>query len=267
MTTEVTMHRWILLGVLACAAYPAAAQSSADAAPWSGPYVGVYGVGSSSDVLGVSRRGDGSFGTNANDESADDSFRGAGAGFLLGYRHQYGNGIVVGLETDLSGLRQEGREDTRVSAANAWNGMTQASIVRETPWLSTARLRLGYALGPVLLDVTGGVAVASIVETRTQYEGLSGPSRTVARFSETDRAHPIGWTLGLGGVWRMSDAWALRMDYLRAQFDDVSLAFSDARGGVVSGSGFASVQGRSISNEVRIEMVRFGLTYSFGARR
>jgi hypothetical protein len=65
----------------------------------------------------------------------------------------------------------------------------------------------------------------------------------------------------------MSDAWALRMDYLRARFDDVSLAFSDARGGVVTGSGFASVQGRSINNDVQIDMVRIGVTYSFGTSR
>ncbi len=267
MDMHVSIPRAVLLGAMMLAATSAAAQSSRASSAWSGAYLGVFGVGGSTQVHGVSRRGDGSFGSNANDESADDAFRGAGAGLLLGYRHQYGNGIVVGLETDLSGLRQEGREDTLVSAANAWNGMTQASIVRETPWLSTARVRLGYALGPVLLDVTGGVAVASIVETRTQYEGLNGPSRTVARFSETDRAYPVGWTVGLGALWRMSDAWALRMDYLRARFDDVSLAFSDARGGVVTGSGFASVQGRSINNDVQIDMVRIGVTYSFGTSR
>lgn len=267
MNVRSTTAKTVLLAASLVATTSAAAQSSQDATSRSGAYMGLYGVGSSNDVHGVSRRGDGSFGSNANDESADDCFRGAGAGLLLGFQHQYGNGIVAGVETDWALLHQEGREDTRVAAANAWNGMTQASILRETQWLSTARLLLGVALGPLMVNVTGGIAMASLSETRTQYEGVSGPTQTVARFSETDRAHPIGWTLGVGGVWRMNDAWSLRMDYLRAQFNNVSLAFPDARGGVVSGSGFASVQGRAVTNDVSIDMVRIGLTYSFGARR
>lgn len=267
MRVHRSMPRGILLGAMAFAATPAMAQSSLVSASWSGAYISVYGVGASSDVRGVSSKGDGSFGANANDESADDSFRGKGAGLLLGYQHQYGNGIVAGLETDWAGLRQEGREDTLVNSANAWFGMTQASIVRETQWLSTARLRLGYASGPFMLNITGGLAMASLVETRSQYEGLSGPTQTVARFSETEHAHPIGWTWGVGGAWRMNDAWSLRVDYLSAQFNDVSLTFPNARGGVVSGSGFASVQGRSVTNDVHVEMLRVGLTYSFGANR
>lgn len=261
------MPRGLLLAVLGLAAPPALADSSQRTATWSGPYLSVYGVGIASDVRGVSKRGDGTFGANASVESADDAFRGAGAGLLLGYQHQFEGGILLGLETDWAGLRQEGRQDTLVNAANAWSGMTQSSIVRETQWLSTARLRLGYAAGPFLLNITGGLAMASLAETRTQYEGITGPAQTVARFSEIDRAHPIGWTWGVGGAWRMNDAWSLRMDYLRAQFDDVAFTFPDARGGVVSGSGFASVQGRSVTNDVQVEMVRIGLTYSFGAAR
>jgi opacity protein-like surface antigen len=257
----------MLLGALAFAATPAAAQSFDAPTPWSGPYLGIFGVAGSSDARGVSRRGDGSFGANANDESADDSYRGTGAGLLLGYQHRFSSGILVGVETDWSGTRHEGRENTQVSAANAWNGMAQASIDRESRWLSTARLRLGYASGPFMLNITGGLAMASLVETRTQYEGVSGPTQTVARFSEVDRAHPIGWTWGVGGAWRMSAAWSLRLDYLRAQFDEVSFAFPNARGGVVSGSGFASVQGRAVTNDVHMELVRIGVTYAFGAGR
>lgn len=265
-TTFLTPRR-ILLGALAFAVTPALAQSPQAPAPWSGPYLSVFGVANATDVRGVSRRGDGSFGSNANDESADDSYRGIGAGLLLGYQHQFSNGVLAGVETDWAGLRHEGREDTQVSAANAWNGMNQASIDRESRWLSTARLRLGYASGPFMLSITGGLAMASLVETRTQYEGLSGPTQTVARFSDVDRAHPIGWTWGVGGAWRMNAAWSLRLDYLRAQFDDVSFAFPNARGGVVSGSGFASVQGRAVTNDVHMELIRIGVTYAFGAGR
>jgi hypothetical protein len=265
--TSTRLEGATLLAALTLGVTPAFAESSPDPGTWSGPYLSAFAVGASSEVRGTSTRGDGSFGSNANDESAHDSFRGAGAGVLLGYQRHYPGGIILGVEADWAGLGQDGRQDTLVNSANAWSGMLQASIVRETQWLSTARVRLGYGSGPFMVSITGGLAMASLVETRTQYEGLNAPTRTVARFSERDEAHPLGWVLGVSAAWRMNDAWSLRADYLQAHFDQVGFGFPDARGGVVSGSGFASVQGRSVRNDVYVDMFRLGLTYSFGATR
>ena len=114
--------------------------------------------------------------------------------------HQFATRIVLGLEADWGSLHQEGRQDTFATANNAWNGMTQASILRETQWMSTARVRLGYASGAFMIHVTGGLAMAALSERRTQFEGLTGPARTVARFGGTDGATPLGWTLGVGPV-------------------------------------------------------------------
>lgn len=256
---------WILSGALALVAAPAFAQSSQGDGNWSGPYVSVFGIETSSRVTGQSLRGDGNVGANATSESADDSFRGAGAGMLLGYQHQFQSGIVLGAEADWGWLRQEGRQETYVTGGNPWIGMTQASILRETQWLSTARLRLGYANGPFMINVTGGLAMAALSETRTQYEGVSGPTQTVPRFSDEDRATPIGWTVGVGAAWRLTNAWSLRLDYLHSQFDDVRFSFPNARGGVVSGGGFATVQGRAVNNDVTMQTLRIGVTYLFGA--
>ncbi|MEI7970881.1 MAG: outer membrane beta-barrel protein [Betaproteobacteria bacterium] len=265
--TSTRLEGATLLAALTLGVTPAFAETSPDPGTWSGPYLSAFAVGASSEVRGTSTRGDGSFSSNANDESAHDSFRGAGAGVLLGYQRHYPGGIILGVEADWAGLREEGRQDTLVNSGNAWNGMLQASIVREAQWLSTARVRLGYGTGPFMVSLTGGLALASLVETRTQYEGLNAPTQTVPRFSDRDHAYPIGWSWGVSGAWRMNDAWSLRVDYLQAHFDQVGFGFPDARGGVVSGSGFASVQGRSVSNDVRVDMLRLGLTYSFGNMR
>ncbi len=265
MKTYSSVACGILIGVLSLATEPALAQASPEATSWSGSYVSLFGIETSSRVSGESKRGDGNVGTNASSESAEDSFRGAGAGLLLGFQRQFPTGIVVGLEADWGWLNQEGRQDAIVTANNPWNGMTQASILRETRWMSTARVRLGYATGPFMVNITGGLAMASLNETRTQYEGVSGPTQTVARFSDSDKATPIGWTLGIGAAWRVSGAWSLRMDYLHTQFDSVRFSFPDARGGVVSGGGFASVQGRSVENDITMQTLRIGLTYLFGA--
>jgi opacity protein-like surface antigen len=244
-------------------AKPSLAQQSAEPVNWSGTYLGAFAVDSFYSVRGVSKRGDGQYGSNAADEAADDSFRGAGLGLLLGYQHHYANGIIMGLETDWAWLRQESHQDTLVNSGNAWNGMVQASINRETRWISTMRAAIGYGEGPLMVSASAGLAAAFLAETRTQYEGVNSPAQTVARFSETDEKIAFGWTMGVGAAWRVSEAAALRLDYIHTQFDQVGFSFQDARAGVASG--FNTVQGRSVSNDVTIQMIRVGLTYTFGA--
>lgn len=245
------------------AAQPALAQSPSTPTAWSGLYLGLLGVATHSTEKGTSRLGTGGFGGNAYDERADGvTNAGGGAGVVLGYQHHYANGLIAGLEADWVALRHKDQQDTLVNSNNAWFGMPGASIERQTEWISTARLRLGYGDGPWMVHATAGLALASMVQTRTQYEGLSNPAQTVARFSDTDRAMPLGWTLGLGGAWHISEGWSLSLDYLHAQFDQVRFSFPNARGGV--GNSFTSVQGRDVRNDVTMRMLRIGVTYTFG---
>lgn len=229
---------------------------------WGGLYLGLLGVHTSSSQTGTTVRGDGLFGSNASQESANASIRGGGAGGVLGYQHQYPNGLITGLEADWVGLRHRGRQDTLVDSANAWFGMVGASTQRETEWISTARLRLGYGDGPWMVNATAGLALASMVQTRTQYQGVLTPTQTVARFSDRDRALPLGWTLGLGGAWRIAEGWSLRLDYLQANFDEVRFGFPNARGGVAGA--FNTVQGRNARDDVAIHTLRLGVTYALG---
>jgi opacity protein-like surface antigen len=259
----VLIKRVFLIATLAAFAKPGLAQETASLVNWSGTYLGAFALHSLETVRGNSKLGDGGYGSNAADEAAHDSFRGAGLGLLLGYQHHYANGIIVGVEADWAWLGQEGQEDTLVDSGNAWNGMVQTSINRETRWLSTLRATIGYAEGPLMIHASGGLASASLAETRTQYQGVSGPTQTVARFSDTDEKIAFGWTLGVGAGWRFSQAASLRLDYIHTQFDDVGFSFPNARGGVATS--YTSVQGRSVHNDVTIQMIRFGLTYAFGA--
>ena len=259
----VLIKRVFLIATIAAVAKPGLAQEAASLVNWSGTYLGAFALHSLETVRGNSKLGDGGYGSNAAAEAANDSFRGAGLGLLLGYQHHYANGIIVGVEADWAWLGQEGQEDTLVDSGNAWNGMVQTSINRETRWLSTLRATIGYAEGPLMIHASGGLASASLAETRTQYQGVSGPTQTVARFSDTDEKIAFGWTLGVGAGWRFSQAASLRLDYVHTQFDDVGFSFPNARGGVATS--YTSVQGRSVHNDVTIQMIRFGLTYAFGA--
>jgi outer membrane immunogenic protein len=257
------IKRFLPLAALACFTTPGLAQTPVPTVNWSGTYLGAFAVDSFYSVRGMSKRGDGQYGSNAADEAADDSFRGAGLGLLLGYQYHYDRSIIMGVETDGAWLRQEGHQHTLVNSGNAWNGMPQASINRETRWISTLRATIGYGDGPLMLSVSAGLAAAFFADTRTQYQGVTSPTQTVARFSETDEKIAFGWTMGVGAAWRVSEAVSLRLDYIHTQFDQVGFGFQDARAGVASG--FNTVQGRSISNDVTMQMIRFGLTYAFGA--
>ena len=240
----------------------AAAQSERAPSSWSGTYISVLGIGSASTISGTSRRGDGEFGANADEEKANTSFRGGGAGILFGYQHQYSNGIIAGLEADWSWLSLKGTQDSLVdTVGNPYYGMLMASNTRETQWSSTARLLLGYGEESWMINATAGLATASMLETRTQYKGFSSPSRTEAQFTEKSQAIPLGYAVGVTGSWRVSDKWALRADYLLTQFDQVHFSFPNARGGVASS--YSSVQGRSIHNDISLHMFRVGVTYSF----
>lgn len=257
----------VLVALAALPGAPALAQSPTGPEGWGGLYIGLLGVSTDSKTTGTSRQGNGEFGSNANAEAANLSTYGRSAGAVLGYQHQYPNGIIAGLEVDWAALNHKDRQDVLVDSNNAWLGMPGASIQRETEWISTARLRLGYGDGPWMINATAGLALASMVQTRTQYQGLNPPARVVAAFSDTDRVMPLGWTLGLGGAWQIAEGWSLRLDYLHAQFDQVRFSFPNARGGVNSVSnsgGFFSVQGRDVRNDVTMRMLRFGVTYTFG---
>jgi opacity protein-like surface antigen len=257
------IRRFLLVAALACFLKPCLAQTSGTPANWSGTYLGAFAVDSFYTVRGVSKRGDGGYGSNAADETANDSFRGAGLGLLLGYRHHYASGMILGLETDWAWLRQEDNQNTVVNSGNIWNGMPQASINRETRWISTLRGTIGYGEGPLMVSASAGLAAAFLADTRTQYQGVTSPTQTIARFSETDEKIAFGWTMGVGAAWRVSEAVALHLDYIHTQFDQVGFGFQNARAGVASG--FNTVQGRSVSNDVTIQMIRFGLTYAFSA--
>ena len=229
--------------------------------PWVGAYIGVLGVEASGKADGIASTGTGEVTAGSATENANSSFRGGGGGFLLGYQHQYSNGVVIGLEADWAWLRLKDQQDDFVTNGGNYHGMLKSSISREARWISTTRLVAGYGDGPWMVNITAGLAAASIVETRTSFKGFSSPYRTEAQFSEKSEAIPFGWTVGFGASWQISDAWRLRADYLLTQFDQVGFRFPNARAGVQS---FDTVVGRQSRNDYELQMIRFGLTYSFG---
>ncbi len=229
----------------------------------SGFYTGIYGQSSKESVSGISLDGDGTFrfGGNAYDETANSRFNGSSLGIILGYRKVSDNGFITGIETDLSQLNLKGTQETLVDTANAYEGMIGASNTRETKWASTVRLMTGYTYGPWLFNLSGGVALASINEMRTQYRGFLSPTRTEAQFTEKSKTTALGLAYGISGARQLTKNISMRADYLVLNFNNVNFSFPDARGGVANS--YTSVNGRSIENDIKIKSIRVGLIYSF----
>ena len=204
-----------------------------------------------------------SFSTPAIDAGSIDSVIGGGQ---IGYNFQFGH-FVFGVEGDFSGMNT-GRTDVFRDTADSFfflgstSAFTQLTTERdvETNWMGSGRGRLGWAQGPVLLYVTGGVAFAevgvseydraattffvpgqvpplgaegippnSVIITRTDRHGVVH-DETVSRLRNHDDSVQIGWTGGGGVEWAPHNNWSIAMEYRHSEFGDENYHFSSLRG-------------------------------------
>jgi outer membrane immunogenic protein len=71
-------------------------------------------------------------------------------GGQIGYNAQF-NALVLGLEADLQGAD--------ISELRRWPAVAHYQATTDIEWFSTLRGRVGYAAGPALLYVTGGLGL------------------------------------------------------------------------------------------------------------
>jgi len=174
-------------------------------------------------------------------------------GAQIGYNYQIGS-FVIGLETDIQGsairgsggyagagsdayflgLRHvEGKDDgdniNPINIANQ-NHVGGGEIRAGVDWFGTVRGRLGYVVLPSLMVYgTGGLAYGGVWARQSfssnttssigAFEGL-GPFAGVPVFNQTllgagkvDETK-VGWTIGGGAEWKMSDNWSLKGEAL-----------------------------------------------------
>ncbi|MBY0362657.1 MAG: outer membrane beta-barrel protein [Phreatobacter sp.] len=125
----------------------------------------------------------------------------------LGYRYQFTNNVVLGAEADLSWLGGKTTTDVIIGG-----GGFQFFSLRAT-WDGSIRATAGYAIDRALLYVTGGLSfidakgcgVVPIVSNAC----LPGTSYRNMR---------MGWTLGAGIDYAISQNWTARGEYLYANY-------------------------------------------------
>lgn len=227
---------------------------------WTGFYAGVHGGYAFSRIKGRTLAFDGPREAAAV-ESANNRSESFAGGVQAGYNYQYANGLVTGIELDLTALSNKA-SSTDIATAQRYFGQIQSTIQYKQDWLATARIRFGYAFGSVLVYGAGGLAALNETETRTQY-APDRPSRTTfIDFAERDSRVRIGWALGAGAEWAFANNWSVKAEYIYSHFTAEKFSFPNARRGV-GNDNYSEVIGRFAHNRSDLQLLRFGLNYRF----
>jgi outer membrane immunogenic protein len=156
---------------------------------WTGIYLGAnggYGFGQSRwSNAGVSS---GNFSTN-----------GFLAGGTLGANYQTGS-YLVGFEGDIDWSNVQG--STSAATCAALGAAAGTTCQTKSPWLGTARARVGYAFDRLLVFGTGGGAFSGI-------QPFLNPGGAISSGPAT-----LGWTAGAGLEYAFTDAVSAKVEYL-----------------------------------------------------
>ena len=166
-------------------------------------------------------------------------------GIQAGYAWQASN-FVYGLEADFQGSNLK---DSACVALCSGSVITEI-VDQKIKWFGTARGRLGYATGPALFYLTGGLAYGNVKTTLTE---LAGGTITSASVSDSN----IGWTVGGGAEAALWGNWTAKTEYLYMDLGNVtSLNVANTVAGV-------GALDRLLTSDVRAHIFRGGVNYHF----
>jgi outer membrane immunogenic protein len=168
-------------------AYPVKSAYTAPVYDWTGFYVGVNGGGSWGRVPWTSDA-DGTAGTATVSSGL--------VGGTIGYNSQYLGPFILGEEFDFDWRSM----NATIPAGPASCGAPNCEF--KSQWLSTARLRFGYAIDRFLPYVTGGVSIGDV--TQDIVGQPLGQAKSVS----------FNWTAGAGLEFVVSGPLTAKLEYL-----------------------------------------------------
>lgn len=163
----------------------------------------------------------------------DAGSRGFLLGGVIGYNHQLGNNLVLGIEGDLAFTSNKRSFDP--------TGEDEVDMLNRMDMFGTVRARAGYAFDRLMPYVTGGLAVAHFKHVWTERDDVSDSWPDFG-------GNKVGWTLGAGVELALSERWTVKTEYLHADFGDVVSMNED---------------GYRLKVDRAVNTVRFGLNYRF----
>jgi outer membrane immunogenic protein len=178
---------------------------------WSGFYIGIHGGGARLDHRQITFDGNGACGAPFGTTSVCDLDKFGGAfGGLAGFNMQSGQ-FVYGIEVDGSWL------GTKVSATYpdiiGFPGAAPVTLNGKVEWLATVRGRVGMALSPTLIYVTGGVAFGGVKSSWAVNVPPPCTGTDVICGVAVDKTK-TGWVVGGGIEHAFARNWSLRLEAL-----------------------------------------------------
>jgi len=217
---------------------------------WTGLYLGLHGGGGWSHVSASTAPSGVIVGALGDPGLQSTGLSGAVFGGQLGYNWQVAN-WVFGAEGDFSSAGLNGATQSVFPSIAPGGFQDSIQVHQNIGWLASARGRLGYVWGTLLLYVTGGAAWANVDSKVLVNDGATGTS---AAGSFTD--HRSGWTLGAGYEWMIAPNWIGRAEYLYYSFGNNTLNRTVTFPG---GLGTDTIT----TNKLNTNVVRVGLSYKF----
>jgi outer membrane immunogenic protein len=177
-------------------------------------------------------------------------------GAQAGFNWQQGS-LVFGPEVDLSYLGGGDRSSyTGTTTPPPPGGFTNSGFSKSSvDWLSTVRLRAGYAFDRALVYATGGLAVGGV---KSESGSVGTDGSVVDTFYGSKSETRTGWTLGGGLEYAIDDHWTARAEGLYYDLGTVNYS-------VAAQDGQTAAEGLSINANHKFDgaIFRVGLAYRF----
>lgn len=231
---------------------PAPYIASAPVFNWTGFYMGLNaGAGFNQNSGGVSSNI-----TNTIYGGTGGNTSGFTGGGQLGYNMQLGS-FVAGLEADINYLdRGKGSSGTFPAVVTeVSNTDFRVSRGDGNNWFGTLRARYGYVFDRALIYATGGLAYGGkrggVGVDQRDYVGSTGVT-TLTSLSGSGNSNNVGWALGGGLEWALTNTWSVRAEYLHVDLGKNDRSFTTLASNTIN-----------VSNNNKFDVVRAGLNWRF----
>jgi outer membrane immunogenic protein len=184
-------------------------------------------------------------------------------GIHAGYNWQFAPHLVAGFEGDWQWVRanhsfcRQTDIDSIACLDGPGNNRGFGTVSGGLNSIATARARLGWTVDRMMFYGTGGAAFANIKSSLALScldDGCGDDTNRLAA-SVSSSAHRTGWVVGAGVEWMVGHDWILRAEYQHVDLGSVSATpLSPDCGGCTLSS----------SQNLRLDIVRTGLSYKFG---
>jgi outer membrane immunogenic protein len=210
----------------------------------------------------------------------DVSSKGALGGGQVGYNWQSSANFVLGVEADIQASNISGSAHCIVTCGSGINTVpgnallgffpvvfSSDNVTHTIDWFGTVRGRVGYAAGPALFYVTGGLAYGE-VERSGNVAGITtsvfAPGTAFNNFAGGYNASSTktGWTVGGGVEGKIWTNWSVKAEYLYVDLGSTTDSFNTVYGpGGFPATGIAAT--RTDTAIYRDNIFRVGLNYHF----